>query len=105
MIVTASITALALVCCALIYEIVGLKRRVDHAVALADDIQIEFSVRQRELTRQVADLSGTADTLIESVKAETPTLARINDAIARIDRAIAAHPTQAAQEAPTKEYQ
>ncbi len=84
MIVTASITLLALVCAALAYEVIKLKKRVDHATALADDIQAEFWPRLKDLAEQVS--------VLESAGATTVT--RIDAAIARIDRAIEAHPVK-----------
>lgn len=99
MIVTASITLLALVCAALAYEVIKLKKRVDHATALADDIQSEFWPRLKEITASLAKLE-TSDAhglaLIKQVSiSNEATHKRIHDAIARIDRAIAAHPTKA----------
>lgn len=94
MIVTASITLLAAVCAALTYEVLKLKKRVEHATALVDDIQNEFWPRLKEVTASLAKLDHIRRTTVES---------RIDDAIARLDRAIETHPTKAAQEAPTKE--
>jgi hypothetical protein len=89
MIVTASITLLAAVCAALTYEVLKLKKRVEHVTALADDIQNEFWPRLKEVTASLAKLDRIRRTTVES---------RIDDAIARLDRAIETHPTGGADQ-------